>query len=122
MEVLTQYGVEELQESLYLMHSLKIVHFDIKPDNIMYSPTFKRTVFIDFGLSEAVPISAGQRMLTLFRGTLNLCSVEMIETFYSNEKKMVDIYDNDIVCFNTTISCMTRNLKSNELIKLYDQN
>lgn len=31
------------------MHILKIIHQDIKPDNIMYSPTFKKLVFIDFG-------------------------------------------------------------------------
>lgn len=31
------------------MHSLKIVHRDIKPDNAMYSQTYKKTVFIDFG-------------------------------------------------------------------------
>jgi serine/threonine protein kinase len=31
------------------MHTLGIVHRDIKPDNIMYSRTFKKHVFIDFG-------------------------------------------------------------------------
>ncbi len=31
------------------MHRLKIVHRDIKPQNIMYSSTFKKDVFIDFG-------------------------------------------------------------------------
>jgi len=28
---------------------LKIVHRDIKPSNIMYSPTFNKNVYIDFG-------------------------------------------------------------------------
>ncbi len=31
------------------MHILKIMHQDIKPDNIMYSPKFKKVVLIDFG-------------------------------------------------------------------------
>jgi serine/threonine protein kinase len=31
------------------MHQLKIVHRDIKSDNIMYSPTYKKNVLIDFG-------------------------------------------------------------------------
>lgn len=94
------------------MHKLKIIHFDIKPDNIMWSPTFKKAVLIDFGLSEIVSIDVGQKMKTHFRGTLNLCSVEMIQTFYSNHKISIDVYNNDIVCFDTTINCINYNLKS----------
>lgn len=41
----------ELLESLKIMHSLKIIHGDIKPDNTMWSPAFKKHIFIDFGLS-----------------------------------------------------------------------
>jgi serine/threonine protein kinase len=33
------------------MHQLNITHNDIKPDNIVYSPIFKKLVFIDFGMS-----------------------------------------------------------------------
>ena len=42
---------EQLYESLAVMHKLHLVHRDIKPENIMYSPSLKRMVFIDFGLS-----------------------------------------------------------------------
>ncbi len=31
------------------MHMLQIVHRDIKPQNIMYSPAYNKNVFIDFG-------------------------------------------------------------------------
>jgi serine/threonine protein kinase len=34
------------------MHQLNITHNDIKPANIVYSPKFKKLVFIDFGLSQ----------------------------------------------------------------------
>lgn len=33
------------------MHLIRAVHSDIKPDNCMYSPSFKKNVFIDFGIS-----------------------------------------------------------------------
>ncbi len=33
------------------MHKLNITHNDIKPQNILYSPTYKKLVFIDFGMS-----------------------------------------------------------------------
>lgn len=43
---------EELEISLLLMHKMNITHNDIKPQNIVYSPSLKKLVFIDFGLSE----------------------------------------------------------------------
>lgn len=33
------------------MHSLHLVHLDLKPENIAYSNFFKRWVFLDFGTS-----------------------------------------------------------------------
>jgi serine/threonine protein kinase len=48
-EVLTQ-----IKQSLKLMHSLKIIHNDIKSENIMYSPHHKKVVFIDFGITQLV--------------------------------------------------------------------
>lgn len=33
------------------MHVLRIVHRDIKPNNIMFSKTFNKIVFIDLGES-----------------------------------------------------------------------
>jgi serine/threonine protein kinase len=36
------------------MHHLGLIHKDIKPDNIMYSNTMKKCVFIDYGLSHFV--------------------------------------------------------------------
>lgn len=45
--------------SLVLLHELKIVHYDIKPENIMYSKYYKKFVFIDFGLAEYKPFTYG---------------------------------------------------------------
>jgi len=36
------------------MHRLKIVHRDIKPTNMMYSSTFRKNIFIDFGGCELI--------------------------------------------------------------------
>lgn len=36
------------------MHALKILHADIKQANIMYSFTWKKCVFIDFGITNCV--------------------------------------------------------------------
>ena len=41
------------------MHMVKVVHRDIKPSNIMYSPIFKKYVFIDFGCSEGLKENLG---------------------------------------------------------------
>lgn len=34
------------------MHTLQIIHGDIKNENIMWSPTFQKNIFVDFGLSQ----------------------------------------------------------------------
>jgi len=33
------------------MHSLKIIHYDIKPSNVCFSELTNKYVFIDFGMS-----------------------------------------------------------------------
>ena len=42
-----------------ILHCFKIVHMDIKPENIAYSPHFKKFVLLDFGLSEFIKESVG---------------------------------------------------------------
>ena len=44
----------DLKQALLRLHKFKIIHFDIKPDNICFSQTFNKYVFIDFGLSKLV--------------------------------------------------------------------
>ena len=40
-----------LKEQLRIMHEFKIIHFDIKPENIVFSRYYDKLVFIDFGFS-----------------------------------------------------------------------
>ena len=62
------------------MHSINFVHCDIKPDNIMFSPTYRSLVFIDFGLSNIVREPIGFKSKTRYKGTLNFSSEEMKKT------------------------------------------
>ena len=56
------------------MHRFHIVHQDIKPENILYSPEQKRLVFIDFGLSTFIREEVGMKTMTEFVGNLEHCS------------------------------------------------
>ena len=71
---MNQAATLRLKESLYILHKMKMVHFDIKPDNLMWSPHFKREVFIDFGLSEILEEGQGFKYPIKFKGSLNYCS------------------------------------------------
>jgi serine/threonine protein kinase len=48
-----------LFENMGTLHRFKIMHMDINPDNMMFSQTFGKTVFIDFGLSEVIEENCG---------------------------------------------------------------
>lgn len=49
---ITSNLIEKLKNNLLDLHKLQIVHLDIKPENLMYSPAYRSIVFIDYGLSE----------------------------------------------------------------------
>ena len=38
-------------KNLYVLHKLKIIHNDIKPENIMFSKKYNKWIFVDFGMS-----------------------------------------------------------------------
>jgi len=52
------------------MHKFNIIHFDVKMSNLMFSPIFKKAVYIDFGLSEIIKEVQGFKTKFKFRGTL----------------------------------------------------
>lgn len=51
-------NIENLEQDLFkniaIMHGVQMVHMDIKPENICFSPHFKKFVFIDFGFSRLI--------------------------------------------------------------------
>lgn len=46
--------LKTLKEQLAIMHNFHIVHLDIKPDNIAFSPSLNKPIFIDFGFSSVI--------------------------------------------------------------------
>ena len=75
---------------------LQIVHRDIKPSNIMYSPTYKKHVFIDFGCTEGLKETLGYKNVTKFSGATAFCSDEMLSLLSNNKIGPVDLYSNDV--------------------------
>lgn len=65
---------DDLFGALRNLHSLKIVHCDIKPDNICFSEEYGKYVFIDLGLHLAISEEVGLKTEIGFRGSLQFCS------------------------------------------------
>ena len=68
---------KEALRVMQTLHHFNIFHCDIKPSNIMHSPTLQKVVFIDYGLS-LLTTRPDHRVHTKFRGTPNYCSQEML--------------------------------------------
>ncbi len=82
---------------------MHLVHIDIKPGNMMFSPFHQRMVFIDFGLSKLIAEKIGFKRITDFRGSLNYCSEEMKNCFVKDASMPVDLYYNDLCCLNKSV-------------------
>jgi serine/threonine protein kinase len=94
----TAVNSKNLYWNLAVIHSLHLVHCDIKPENIMLSPSHCKPVFIDFGLSFFIPENVGEKSLTSFVGSINFCSDEMGRLIFTNNLCRVDLYHNDLCC------------------------
>lgn len=86
----------ELRNCLRTLHSLHILHCDIKPENICWSPSYSKYVFIDFGLSLIREQAAGHKFYTHFKGTFVYSSPEMKKLFVLRSTGYVDFYYNDV--------------------------
>lgn len=56
------------------MHTLQIIHGDIKPDNVMWSTEYNKNVFIDFGLTSLLDEKKGEKTFTKYFGTYGYCN------------------------------------------------
>jgi serine/threonine protein kinase len=54
----------DLKECLRVLHSLHIVHKDIKPANTLWCKRLKKFVLCDFGLSKSIKENYGEKTYT----------------------------------------------------------
>jgi hypothetical protein len=99
---LTLREAQLLKEELVLLHRLRVIHSDVKPENIVFSSAFQKPVLIDFGLSEVVEEECGFKTVGGFRGTPNYCSPEMFALMMQG-RSYVDLYYNDAHCLGLTL-------------------
>lgn len=76
---------------------------DIKPSNIMYSPSAAAFVFIDFGYSRMLKEPTGHKSWTTFTGTFSYCSQDMEKLFNSFKGDYIDLYHNDSCSFKISL-------------------
>ena len=55
----TSLNKDEILKSIKALHEFKIIHGDIKEDNIMYSQVYKKNVLIDFNCSSVIGENVG---------------------------------------------------------------
>lgn len=80
------------------MHSLGICHLDIKKENIGWSETYKKLVFLDFSFTFNTKSEIGEKTNTGFAGTYSYCSPEMKKLYWLGTTSEIDLYYNDLFC------------------------
>lgn len=71
----------QLRQNLLRLHALRVVHHDIKVENLCFSSAFGKFVLIDFGMGRVLSEGLGSKSLTHFRGTIDHVSKDMAELY-----------------------------------------
>lgn len=87
---------------LRIMHSFGLIHKDIKPANIAYSPSLGELVILDFGVSTFAKEEPGMLSETFREGTLKYMCPEM-KKIGTSQAGFVDLYYNDVHSLELTI-------------------
>ena len=91
-----------MKKKLSVMRQLHLVHADIKPENILYSPGWRKIVLVDFGLSMFVKQSVDEETETYFIGTPKYAGKEMQELCKQKKSGFINLYRNDYQMFINT--------------------
>lgn len=96
-----------LKYCVYIMHLLRIVHKDIKPSNIVFSPSVGDLVLCDFGISHQISEQIGFKTKTVQSGTFSFMSHEMALLSVVTPG-YADLYYNDMHCLQVSLTLMER--------------
>lgn len=97
------------------MHLIKAVHSDIKPNNCMYSTSFEKNVFIDFGVSEFLPSFLGSQVLSMFKGTYEYCSDDMKKLISKRKPGLIDLYKNDTEMLEISLQIIRKQMQDSRI-------
>lgn len=89
--------MRQLLEALQYLHSTKLCHRDLKPDNIMYDRENKLIYIIDFGICKRFYERGKRKDMWTPTGTLAYKAPEMLEGGGYNES--VDLWAVGVVMF-----------------------
>ena len=104
----------DLMKGLKMMHSLKVVHRDIKDKNVSWSPTFKKWVFLDFGFATFLTQDIGEKSKTNFIGTFKWTSPELKKLDLLKTSGWVDFYYNDLQAVQKVIPVFKQRILEEE--------
>ena len=62
----------------------------------MLSPSFRKPIFLDFGLSTIIKEEVGIKTETNFVGSINFVGNDMMKCYLKKTKMRVDLYFNDL--------------------------
>jgi serine/threonine protein kinase len=106
----------QLLDAIQHCHQNKVVHQDIKLDNILIDPTSLKTKLIDFGLSSLFKKSKEMKKMAVFKGTPIYANYEkLIETKYDGTKS--DVWS----CGVTIFKLITGKFPFGETANYYDE-
>ena len=105
---------EDILKGLKILHTFKIVHQDIKPNNIAWSEKQQQWVFLDFGFARCLKEELGEKTKTKFIGTYSYTSAEMKKIYHLDIGTMVDLYYNDLHSARVTINTIKASLEDKE--------
>lgn len=93
--------ISQIIEGINFAHKNKIVHRDIKPDNIMYSQKTKSVKIIDFGLSK-IKEEQNRDNTVVFWGTGGYRPKELFDLYFG-KRESIDEEKRDIFALGITI-------------------